>query len=155
MSKLVSNSNWQPISGVDAAGQAFNVGANGVASYADGSRLGGTATTNFGGNLANPTDVQNLLDYNASTTTPLSADNSKKVIDAGKKLAEALTTNSSAAGSTGNAATTGSNNLQLAALVRSNQSPFNFGQQVATTAPVVAQTTQPTYLGQLANLLKG
>lgn len=41
----------------------------------------------------------------------------------------------------------------LAALVRGNQSPFSFG----TQTPVQSTTTnvQPTYLGQLANLLKG
>ena len=48
-------------------------------------------------------------------------------------------------------ATTSAN--ALAALVRGNQSPFNFG----TQTPVQGKTTtvQPTYLGQLASLLKG
>ena len=155
-SRLVSNANWQPISGIDATGQAFNVGANGVATYADGSRLGGTPELNFGGNLANPTDVQNLLDYNASVASSGATDNSKKLVDAGKKIASLLT-NDSASGATGSnvGTTAGGSNLQLAALVRGNQNPFNFGQTVTQAAPVVAQATQPTYLGQLANLLKG
>lgn len=155
-SKLVSNANWQPISGIDATGQAFNVGANGIATYADGSKLGGTPEINFGGNLANPSDVQNLSNYNTSVTTPQTPDNSKKVIDAGKKIAQALTGNS-ANGTTGSnvGTTAGGNNLQLAALVRGNQNPFNFGQTATQATPVVAQAAQPTYLGQLANLLKG
>lgn len=55
-------------------------------------------------------------------------------------------------GSTAPAQTTGGTS-GLAALVRGNQSPFNFGQQT----PIQGTTTnvQPTYLGQLANLLKG
>jgi len=56
-------------------------------------------------------------------------------------------------GSTAPAQTTGGAS-GLAALVRGNQSPFNFGQQT----PIQGTSTtnvQPTYLGQLANLLKG
>ena len=56
-------------------------------------------------------------------------------------------------GSGGVNGTPTSSNAGLAAIVRGNQSPFSFG----TQTPVQSTTTtvQPTYLGQLANLLKG
>lgn len=66
-----------PISGADTTGATFTVNpTTGVATYdATGSGLGGTPNTNFGGSLANPTDVQNLLDYNAGL--PPVVDNSR------------------------------------------------------------------------------
>lgn len=57
-------------------------------------------------------------------------------------------------GGTGGVSGTGTGSgAGLAAIVRGNQSPFSFG----TQTPVQSTTTnvQPTYLGQLANLLKG
>ena len=57
-------------------------------------------------------------------------------------------------GGTGGVSGTGTGSgAGLAAIVRGNQSPFSFG----TQTPVQSTTTnvQPTYLGQLATLLKG
>ena len=61
-----------PVSGIDTEGAKFDV-TDGIGSYVDtGAPLGGTPETNFGGELANPEDVQKLLDYNANvgSTTP-------------------------------------------------------------------------------------
>ena len=58
-----------PVSGIDTEGAKFDV-TDGIGSYVDtGAPLGGTPETNFGGELANPEDVQKLLDYNASVAT--------------------------------------------------------------------------------------
>jgi len=66
-----------PVSGADTTGATFTVNpTTGVATYdATGAQLGGTPNTNFGGGLANPSDVQNLLDYNAGL--PPVVDNSR------------------------------------------------------------------------------
>lgn len=66
-----------PVSGADTTGATFTVNpTTGVATYdTTGANLGGTPNTNFGGGLANPTDVQNLLDYNAGL--PPVVDNSR------------------------------------------------------------------------------
>jgi hypothetical protein len=87
-STLISNSSGMPISGTDSMNRPFTVN-NGVGTYADGSQLGGTPEITFGGKLANPEDVQKLLDYNASLATAggLSAGDVLK----GTQLASALT----------------------------------------------------------------
>ena len=66
-----------PVSGADTTGATFTVNpTTGVATYdATGAQLGGTPNTNFGGGLANPSDVQNLLNYNAGL--PPVVDNSR------------------------------------------------------------------------------
>lgn len=63
------------LGGMDANGQTYGTiatpsgGYQGV--YPDGTTTAGTPTTNFGGGLANPSDVQNLLDYNANNEVPV------------------------------------------------------------------------------------
>lgn len=56
---------------------------------------------------------------------------------------------------TGTNTSTANNINALAALVRGNENPFNFGPSVAQTSSTATQTKQSPYLGQLANLLKG
>ena len=76
------------------------------------------------------------------TSGGLTLNDAKNIAKAAQQLTGSGTTGTS--GSVGNA---------LAALVRGNQNPFNFGQQ--TPIQSTTTTVQPTYLGQLANLLKG
>lgn len=89
-STLLSNSDWMPISGTDIFGNAFNVGANGIGLYEDGSQLGGTPEINFGGSLADPTDVQNLLRYNVANTTPIDPGMGKTASSAVNKFLQGL-----------------------------------------------------------------
>jgi hypothetical protein len=65
-SQLVTDASGKVVGGLDNTGQQFTVDANGVGRYPDGSQLGGTPNTNFGGNLANASDVQKLLDNAAN-----------------------------------------------------------------------------------------
>ena len=59
-----------PISGIDTEGAEFSV-SDGIGAYVGtGEQLGGEPETTFGGQLADPTDVQKLLDYNASLNAP-------------------------------------------------------------------------------------
>ena len=61
-SSLITDSTGNIVSGMDTAGSAFT-----PEGYIDsGAPLGGTPEIDFGGSLANPTDVQKLLDYNAA-----------------------------------------------------------------------------------------
>lgn len=70
-STLSVGSDGRIVSGVDIDGRPFEV-HDGVGSYSDnGAPLAGTPETNFGGNLADPSDVNNLLDYNVANTTPI------------------------------------------------------------------------------------
>lgn len=55
-----------PVGGIDTEGAEFSV-TDGIGSYiGTGEQLGGEPETTFGGQLADPKDVQKLLDYNAS-----------------------------------------------------------------------------------------
>jgi hypothetical protein len=67
-STLLSDSSGRPIGGTDSTNRPFSV-VDGVGQYEDGSLLGGTPETTFGGQLADPKDVQSLLDYNAGLAT--------------------------------------------------------------------------------------
>lgn len=89
-STLVSNNNWMPVSGTDILGNAFDV-TDGVGKYtADGSQLGGEPEINFGGNLADLTDTQNLLNYNVANTTPIDQGIGKTVGSAVNKFLQGL-----------------------------------------------------------------
>ena len=73
----VDDDTGQIVGGTDTEGRDFVVDEDGVAHYTDtGTNLGGPATTNFGGRLADPADVNRLLNYNSNipagptTTTP-------------------------------------------------------------------------------------
>ena len=94
-SMTYNTSTGQPISGTDTSGQTFTVDpSTGTATYdATGAQLGGTPQTNFGGNLASQTDVQNLTNTNASnaTTTPSIKDIATVAV-AANALSGALTT---------------------------------------------------------------
>jgi hypothetical protein len=80
-STLISDSAGKPISGTDSANKPFTV-VDGVGKYDDGTLLGGTPETTFGGQLADPEDVDKLLKYNAGlTATALDTDKAKKLAD--------------------------------------------------------------------------
>jgi hypothetical protein len=80
-STLLSDSAGKPISGTDSANKPFTV-VDGVGKYDDGTLLGGAPETTFGGQLADPEDVDKLLKYNAGlTTTALDTDKAKKLAD--------------------------------------------------------------------------
>ena len=84
-SVLMSDRFGNPVRGTDIQGSAFNV-QNGVGLYESGAPLGGVPETTFGGQLADPKDVQKLLDYNASTNKSLNLGD----IQRGMKLADTL-----------------------------------------------------------------
>jgi hypothetical protein len=60
-SQLITDASGKVVGGLDNTGQQFSVGEDGIGRYADGSQLGGTPQTNFGGNLSNLSDVSRLL----------------------------------------------------------------------------------------------
>jgi hypothetical protein len=84
-SVLMSDRFGNPVRGTDIQGSAFNV-QNGVGLYESGAPLGGVPETTFGGQLADPKDVQKLLDYNASINTSLNLGD----IQRGMRLANTL-----------------------------------------------------------------
>lgn len=137
------------VSGTDATGAGFTA-TDGVGTYADGSALGGTPETTFGGSLANPTDVQKLLDYNA-------AYGSTNWTDYSKALGQLL---GGTSGSTVGGALYGGNvGIGGTQIPRSGQPGFGFTQQLPIQASSGEKTGLPSLTGQqpqlLANLLKG